>query len=102
MSPLSLNQIVILYAWFPLAALLFFFLLIGRFYQKFSGEPTRFRLFVAPMILFGAAAVRYSSINAISGDALGDVLYAGAGVVLLGLCLHLYRRMLYRRGATAD
>lgn len=102
MSPLSLNQILILYTWFPLAALLVFFLLIGRFYQKFSGEPTRFRLFAVPMILFGVAAVRYSSINAVSGDPLGDVLYAGAGGTLLALCLLLYRRMVYGRGAPVE
>jgi hypothetical protein len=93
MTTTSLSQLLMLYTWFALAAVLFFFLLIARFYQKFSGERTYFRLFLVPMLLFGGAAVRYSSIDRIAHDAMGDLLLAAAGVVLAGLCLYLYRRM---------
>jgi hypothetical protein len=90
---LTLNQILMLYTWFPLTALLFFLLLIARFYQKFSGERTLFRLFIVPIMLFGVAVVRYASINQMAQDSLGDILMALAGITLTGLCLLLYRRM---------
>jgi hypothetical protein len=95
-TPLSLNQLLMLYTWFPLAALLFFMLLIGRFFEKFSGERTFFRLFIVPMFFFGAAAVRYTSINLVSGDLLGAMLLTAGGLMLIWLCAILYRRMLLR------
>lgn len=82
-----------LYIWFPLAALLFLLLLIARFYEKFSGEQTFFQLFTLPIVFFGAATVRYASINQMAGDAWGDILMALGGVTLIGLCLFLYRQM---------
>lgn len=90
----ALHQALILYTWFPLTVLLFFLLLIARFYQKFSGKRTYFRFFMLPMVLFGAAAVRYASIDQIQGDILGDLLSASAGVSLLVLSVTLYRQML--------
>ncbi len=93
MTPLSLNQFLMLYNWFPLAALLFLLLLIARFYEKFSGEQTYFRLFSLPIMLFGAATVRYASVNRMAGDGWADGLMAVGGVVLIALCLFLYRRM---------
>jgi hypothetical protein len=92
-TPLSLNQFLMLYIWFPLAALLFLLLLIARFYEKFSGEQTYFRVFSLPIVLFGAATVRYASLNRMAGDGLADSLMAVGGVVLIALCLFLYRRM---------
>jgi hypothetical protein len=94
-SPLSLGQALFLYTWFPLAALLFFLLLIARFYQKFSHKRTLFRLYVVPMFLFGVGAVRYSSINRFGGDLLGDGVVAAGGLLLLFLCAWLYWQMLY-------
>lgn len=96
MLPLSLSQALALYSWFPLAALLFFLFLIARFYQKFSGQKTHPRLYVAPMILFGAAAVRAAGAG--DSDTLANVLYAAAGVALLGLTALLYRRMIVSHG----
>lgn len=93
MTPFSLNQLLILYAWFLLAAFIFLFLLIARFYQNFSGENTRFRLFIVPIILFGAAAVRYTSIKQVARDPLADLLSAAAGFILLVLSISLYRWM---------
>jgi hypothetical protein len=82
-----------LYIWFPLAALLFLLLLIARFYEKFSGEQTYFKLFTLPIVLFGAATVRYASINRMAGDVWGDTIMAAGGVILMVACLFLYRRM---------
>lgn len=97
LTSLSLNQFLMLYIWFPLAALLFFLLLIARFYQKFSGERTYFEGFLLPVILFGAAAVRYASLNSAANDVLADMLSAAGGVILIGLCIVLYRLMILQR-----
>lgn len=82
-----------LYGWFALAALLMFLLLIARFYQRVSNEPTYYRFFGLPVVLFGVATVRYASINQIAGDSIADLLRLGAGVVLAIHCLYLYRLM---------
>lgn len=93
MTTTALSQLLLLYTWFALAAVLFFLLLIARFYEKFSGTRTYFRLFVVPMLLFGAAVVRYSSIDRFAHDFFGDAFLAGAGLVLAWLCIRLYRLM---------
>ncbi|MBC8097984.1 MAG: hypothetical protein H7Y11_00950 [Armatimonadetes bacterium] len=93
-SSLSLNQLLALYSWFPLAALLVFLLLIARFYEQFSGKRMMYGLFIVPLILFGVAAVRYASIEGIAGDEWADVALGVGGTVLLALCAMLYWRML--------
>lgn len=97
MGAVSVSQFLTLYVWFPLAILLVFLLLIARFYQKFASEPTYFRLFGVPIVLFGVATVRYSSIDQIGGDPLADILAASAGIILLVLCLLLYWLMTRNR-----
>lgn len=97
MLPLSLSQALVLYSWFPLAALLFFLLLIARFYNKFCGQTTYHRLYILPIILFGAASVRAAGVGPLTSDPLADLLYAAAGVSLLALCSLLYRRMMLNR-----
>ena len=97
MIPRSLHQILALYTWFPLAGLIIFLLLIARFYQKFSGERTHYRWFVLPVILFGAAVVRYSTINQVTGDWLGDLLLAVGGLALIVLSVILVSRMIAKK-----
>jgi hypothetical protein len=92
-STAAFSQLLLLYTWFVLAAVLFFLLLIARFYQKFSGENTHFRWFILPIVLYGGAAMRYASIDHIGGDIPGDALLGSAGLVLAFLCIHLYRQM---------
>jgi type II secretory pathway component PulF len=99
MSASALSQLLMLYTWFVLAAILSFVMLIARFYEKFSGQRTYFRLFLMPILLFGAAAVRYASIDQVAHDAFGDLLTASGGALLALLCIHLYRRMLVGRGS---
>jgi hypothetical protein len=82
-----------LYIWFPLAALLFMLLLIARFYEKFSGEKTYFRLYTLPIVLFGTATVRYASVNRMAGDVWADGMMAIGGIILIALCLFLFQRM---------
>lgn len=97
MAALSISQFLTLYTWFLLVFLLVFLLLIARFYQKFSSERTFFGLFTVPILLFGAAMMRYASINQLAGDTAADGLLALAGVVLSVLCLFLYHMMTRNR-----
>jgi len=97
MTPVAFNQFLVLYTWFLLAALLLFMLLIARFYQNFSGDRSFPRLYLIPMIAFGAAAVRYTSLSKIARDPVADLLMALGGVVLIALVLRLYWLMIYRR-----
>lgn len=94
MSNVSLHQLLVLYTWFPLAVLLSFLLLIGRFYQKFSGERTYFWFYLPCAILFGALFVRLASMNFFQNDLLANGLSVIAGALLLFLSLLLYFRMM--------
>jgi hypothetical protein len=93
----SLNQFLILYAWFPLSALLIFAYLIARFFERFSDERVYARWFLLPVILAGASFVRYASIDRMTGDGLGDGLLAISGVLVFALSANLYRQMVIRR-----
>jgi hypothetical protein len=86
-----------LYTFFLLAAVLMFLLLIARYYQRFASERTLYQWFGLPLLLFGAATMRYASINAIAGDWLGDSLLGLAGFVLIPLSVFLYYRMMHNR-----
>lgn len=99
MTSVSLNQFLMLFMWFPLAALLMLMLLVARFFQKFSGHYTYFRLFILVIVLFGGAMVRYASVDRIAGDAPGDVMLGVGGVVLIGLSVHLMRVMIFQNDA---
>jgi hypothetical protein len=65
-------------------------MLIARFYQRFSGERTLFRLYLIPILLFGVQAVREAKV---AHDWVANLLAAGGGITLLCLSLFLYRRM---------
>lgn len=93
MAAVSVTQLLTLYAWFPLAFLLVFVLLIARFYQKFASVRTFFYLYTVPIFLFGAALVRYAGLNRINGDGLADVLFGLAGISLASLSAALYYLM---------
>lgn len=93
MENLALSQFLSLFNWFTIAALLFFILLIARFYQKFSGERTYFSLFGVVIIILGIATVRYTSLRRISGDSVADILSFLGGIILLTLSIQLYRKM---------
>jgi hypothetical protein len=96
----SLHQFLVLYTWFPLAALLFFILLIARFYQKFSGQRMYFWYYGVVVVLFGVVAVRYASINIVIGDKFTDIVSMIAGGLLLLLCAILYWHMLRKKHQT--
>jgi hypothetical protein len=81
---------LILYGWFVLVGVIVFLMLIARFYQRFSGEKTLYRLYLIPMLLFGFQAVREAKVTE---DWIGHLLAAAGGVMLVALSLLLYRRM---------
>jgi hypothetical protein len=93
MTAITPNQILMLYIWFPLAMVIAILLLIARFYERFSGDRTYYLGYLIPLVLFGAGAVRYASVDQIAGDWLGDVFMGAAGAVLITLSLLLYRLM---------
>ncbi|MDQ7024709.1 MAG: hypothetical protein Q9P01_09085 [Anaerolineae bacterium] len=90
----SLHQFLVLYTWFPLAALLFFMLLIARFYKIFSGHRTYFWYYGVVIVLFGIVAVRYASVGAVLGDTVTDIVSIIAGGLLTFLCAVLYHWMI--------
>jgi hypothetical protein len=81
-----------LYTWFPLSVLLFFLLLIGRFYQRFSGVKTYYWYYVLVIVLFGAMAVRDAGAGLVVGDLLTDAfsILAGGFLLFLSILLHLH------------
>lgn len=97
MAAVSLSQFLTLYMWFPLAFVLVFLLLIARFYQRFASERTYFEWFAVPILLFGAAIMRYASVGQLAGDLAGDILLGIAGIALLLLSTFLYYRMTQNR-----
>jgi len=90
----AFSQLVVLFGWFLLVGLIVFIMLIARFYQRFSGESTHFRLYLIPIVLFGIQAVRQTNFP---HDLLSNLLAGVAGVVLGTLSLLLYWRMTARR-----
>ncbi len=97
MAAISVSQLLTLYTWFPLAVLLVFLLFIARFYQKSSSEITYYRLYIVPIIFFGASTVRYASINQLAGDVLGDLLMGTGGLFLVLLSVYLLHLMTRNR-----
>lgn len=97
MGAVSLGQFLTLFGWFLITIVLVFLLLIARFYQRFAGEKTFYELFLIPIVLFGAASVRYSSIDQMAGDTIADLLLAAGGLALIVLCVFLYWLMTRNR-----
>lgn len=98
MAAESLNQLLLLYGWFALAALLLFLIFIARFYEQFSGERTGYRVFLFTLACYAAGWVRYASIEQNSGDAAGDLALGVGGVLLLIHVLYLDRLMTRAHG----
>lgn len=94
MNAFSVSQVLSLYTWFPLVAVLFIYLLIARFYQRFSGVRTYFWLYTVPMLFYGVSAVRYASVPALAGDTLGDGFLLAGSLTLFGLSTWLFRHMM--------
>ena len=95
MFDVSLHQLLVLYTWFPLAALLFLVLLIARFYQKFSDERTFYWFYAVGIVIFGIFFVRSASLEVGMMDVIVTILSIVGGGLLIFLSLVLYRRMIH-------
>jgi len=93
MTAITGHQVLTILSWFAITIILVLLLLIARFYQNVSGEPTHFWVFSLPIILFGLAAARYSFVDQLNGDVLGDLLWLLGGLLLAGMCIYLYNVM---------
>jgi hypothetical protein len=93
MNAISISLILLLTSWFALAALIFILALIARFYEQFTQQPTYYRWYVAPVMLYGLASARYASQSQWGGDWIADTIIFCGGAILTGLCYHLYRCM---------
>jgi hypothetical protein len=97
LNDVSLHQFLVLYTWFPLSALLFFLLLIARFYQRFSGVRTYYWAYVLVVVLFGLMAVRDAGAGLVLGDLLTDAFSILGGGILLFLTILLQLHMTRQR-----
>ncbi|MBI4770673.1 MAG: hypothetical protein HY784_09785 [Chloroflexi bacterium] len=91
---MSLAGALTLLAGLAATALVFTFALIGRFYQRSTGQPTGYRLFALPgaLLLLGAAAA-FTGPPGLPAAELKAAFWLLGGGVLLALCLRLYQQM---------
>lgn len=88
-----INTILTVYTWFPLAALLAILLMIARFFQVQTRSNVYYGFFLLPIVLFGVAIAYQASVGRVMAVPLADGLSLVGGLVLVGLCMQLYRRM---------
>ncbi len=91
------GRVLTIYSWALMGALLLFLYAIARFYQRTAHERSHYRLFLVPLVIFLAAAVRYAWLGRVTGDVLGDLLLLLGGVSLFALGSFLNRLMMGRR-----
>jgi hypothetical protein len=89
----ELNRVMGLYAWAGIGVLLIVLYRIARFYQVSAKEPSHYRWFALPFVLFLSAAVRYAWIGDFAGDMLGDGLMLAAGSSLFVTGYYLLKLM---------
>src|SRR5258708_38749070 len=83
MTAITGHQVLTILSWFAITIILILLLLIARFYQNVSGERTHFWVFSLPVIVFGLAAARFSSVDQLNGDLLVVVLWLVVGLLLV-------------------
>lgn len=98
-----LSSLIVVLGWVIAAILVFFLLLIGRFYEIRFGQKAYYQLMWIPLVLFVVAAIGDAFLsNNYTGDPLLDfvgavypdlALFLG-GVVLIVLCYYLFRTMM--------
>ncbi len=88
-----INTILMVYTWFPLAALLAILLMIARFFQVQTQVNASYGWFLVPIVLFGIAVAYQASIGKALAAPVADGLFLVGGLVLTWLCVGLYRRM---------
>jgi tellurite resistance protein TehA-like permease len=94
---LTAPQILIVVAWFLMAILIGFVVLIARFYEDVSGERTYYPAYFVTILCFAGASARSAFTNAADGDPLATVLWVIGAVSLAFLCVYLYNLMTARQ-----
>ncbi len=98
--------LLIIFDWIIAAILIFFLLLIGRFYEIRFGSRSRFQLMLVPLALFVIAAVWDAAfVNNTTGDPLldfvgalaPDLLFFLGGAILIALAYYLFKTMMRGR-----
>ncbi len=93
-DPQSLLAFVLtLYTWGGVSVLLFFLFAIARFFERKSSRRSFYSLFLLPILLFMASAIRYIIIGDFVGDLWGDLGRILGGVLVCGLGLYLLNLM---------
>ena len=101
-----LGSALVLYPWVVAAGLIFFLLLIGRFYEIRFHQRSHYQVMLVPIIFFVLAAVGDAFlINDTRGDPLldfvgetwPDLLWLVGGLVLAVFCASLLRMMMGSR-----
>lgn len=76
------------------AGVLMFLLLIARFYQVKSGQPTHYALFAIALIFFLVGALRYAFLqHGYVGDMVADGVLFLAGLLVILAGNHVFRLM---------
>ena len=89
------SGILTIYIWGVVCVLLFFLFAIARFYEQKSGRRSFYLSFLAPMVLFAIAAIRYAFLGStIAGDLWGDLMRFMGGIILGGFGLFLLKLMI--------
>jgi hypothetical protein len=87
-----LADILALYTWGGVSALLFFLFAIARFFERKSLRQSYYPLFLLPILLFLASVLRYVLVGDFVGDLWGDLSRVLGGLLVCGLgyfLLHL-------------
>jgi hypothetical protein len=78
------QQILTVYSWLVIGALLFFLWRIARFYEKASGQRVGYRFLLLPGALLAAGVIWYLRYDSdFVGQPIGDTLLFGGGILLL-------------------
>ena len=90
-----INIILTIYIWALSMMTIYFLMAIARFYEKKSKQRSYHQLFMAPMLFFSLAMVRYLFIAPIiTGDFIGDGLRFIGAVILISAGLYVLKLMI--------
>jgi len=88
------KQVLTVYSWLVIGALLYFLWRIARFYQDASGQHVGHRLLVLPGALLTAGVIWYLCHDSdFIGQPIGDVLLFAGGILLFLFSEHLQKLM---------
>jgi hypothetical protein len=92
-ATLLFSNILILYTWGSVSVLLFFLFTIARFFERKSSRKSYYLLFLLPILLFAASALRYAFIGDFVSDPMADLSRAIGGALVCGLGYFLLNLM---------